>query len=151
APAGQHTLSFSYSGKIETQPRGLFAQHYTVAGGSKGLLLSTQMEAADARRMFPCWDEPVFKATFQLTVTAPSKWASISNMPVAKREAHGPLTTTTFQPTPKMSSYLVELSTGDLASLTASSGGVDFGVWAVRGRERYGKGALADAQRILTD
>ena len=62
ARVGVHTLTFSYQGKIEKQPHGLFAQPYSIAGGGHGLLLSTQMEATDARRMFPCWDEPAFRA-----------------------------------------------------------------------------------------
>src|ERR1035441_3592511 len=52
APVGLHTLTFSYRGKIETQPHGLFAQRYSTPDGKHGLLLSTQMEATDARRMF---------------------------------------------------------------------------------------------------
>ncbi|HXP65435.1 MAG TPA: hypothetical protein VN815_08180, partial [Steroidobacteraceae bacterium] len=73
---GLHTLSFSYRGKIETQPQGLFAQKYSKAGGGDGVMLSTQMEATDARRMFPCWDEPAFRAYFSLTVTVPAAWAT---------------------------------------------------------------------------
>src|ERR1700722_7304077 len=79
AAAGAHTLSFAYTGKIETQPRGLFAQTYAGRTGAKTLLLSTQMEATDARRMFPCWDEPAFRATFDLTVTMPAACATIAN------------------------------------------------------------------------
>src|SRR5580698_10128350 len=78
---GLHTLSFSYNGKIETQPQGLFAQKYTKSGGGQAVMLSTQMEATDARRMFPCWDEPAFRATFHLTVTVPKSWATVGNMP----------------------------------------------------------------------
>jgi aminopeptidase N len=85
APAGLHTLTFSYRGKIETQPHGLFAQHYAGNGGTPGLLLSTQLEATDARRMFPCWDEPAFRATYQLTVVIPANWTAVSNMPIEKR------------------------------------------------------------------
>ncbi|MFI4865862.1 MAG: M1 family metallopeptidase [Steroidobacterales bacterium] len=151
APIGPHTLSFSYRGKIEKQPHGLFAQPYAVPGGGHGLMLSTQMEATDARRMFPCWDEPAFRARFQLTVTVPAKWTALSNMPVANRVAHGTTATVTFQPSPKMPSYLVEFSAGDLAQIKASNGGIDFGVWAVRGQEQNGKIALANAQQILSD
>jgi aminopeptidase N len=151
AAVGRHTLTFSYVGKIETRPRGLFAQHYANPGGAQGVLLSTQMEAADARRMFPCWDEPAFRATFRLSMTVPSKWATVSNMPVMKRVRRGSLTTTTFQRSPKMSSYLVEYTAGDLGQISASSAGVQFGVWAVRGQEQYGKEALANAQAILPD
>ena len=151
APIGPHTLSFSYQGKIEKQPHGLFVQPYEVPGGGHGLMLSTQMEATDARRMFPCWDEPAFRARFQLTVTVPAKWTALSNMPVANRVVHGTTATVTFQPSPKMPSYLVEFSAGDLAQIKASNGGIDFGVWAVRGQEQNGKIALANAQQILSD
>jgi aminopeptidase N len=151
APIGLHTLSFSYQGKIEQQPHGLFVQPYDMAGGGHGLLLSTQMEATDARRMFPCWDEPAFRARFELTVSIPSKWTALSNMPVARRVVHGNMATVAFQRSPKMPSYLVEFTAGDLASIKARSGGVDFGVWAVRGQEQNGRYALANAQQILAD
>jgi aminopeptidase N len=151
AAVGKHKLTFSYTGKIETQPRGLFAQHYVAPGGVKGVLLSTQMEATDARRMFPCWDEPAFRATFHLSATVPTKWATVSNMPVAARVTHGEVTTTSFHVSPKMPSYLIEFSAGELARVADTSEGVGFGVWAVRGQEQYGKEALANAQRILAD
>ncbi|MGO9592640.1 MAG: M1 family metallopeptidase [Steroidobacteraceae bacterium] len=151
APIGPHRLTFSYKGKIEKQPHGLFAQPYSIAGGGQGLLLSTQMEATDARRVFPCWDEPAYRARFQLKVVVPANWTAVSNMPIANRVVHGTLATVTFQRSPKMPSYLVEFSAGDLAQITATSGGVKFGVWAVRGHEQYGKVALANAQQILAD
>ena len=73
AAVGRHTLAFTYRGKIETIPQGLFAQPYVKPGGDQGLLLSTQFESTDARRMFPCWDEPAFRATFHLSVTIPAQ------------------------------------------------------------------------------
>jgi aminopeptidase N len=151
AAAGEHTLSFSYAGKLETQPHGLFVQPYLNSDGTRGRLLSTKMESTDARRMFPCWDEPAFRATFELTVIVPAAWATVSNMPVAKREVHGELATTTFQRSPTMASYLIEFTGGDLAEITAAAGGTGLGVWAVRGREHDGQVALADAQLILGD
>jgi aminopeptidase N len=148
---GLHTLSFSYRGKIETQPQGLFAQKYSKPAGGEGLLLSTQMEATDARRMFPCWDEPAFRAYFTLTVTVPAAWATVSNMPISHRAVHGDLATVRFQRSPKMSSYLVEFSGGELRALSAQRGGTRFGVWAVAGQEQDGAEALANAQEILAD
>lgn len=148
---GMHTLSFAYSGKIETQPQGLFAQKYTKPGGGRAVLLSTQMEATDARRMFPCWDEPAFRAYFRMTVTVPSSWATVGNMPVARRTVHGQSATVSFQQSPKMPSYLVEFTAGDLRELTATRGGTRFGVWAVAGQEQEGAAALANAQEILAD
>jgi aminopeptidase N len=151
APPGEHTLSFSYTGRLETQPHGLFVQPYVTSAGTRGRLLSTKMESTDARRMFPCWDEPAFRSTFELTVTVPAAWATVSNMPVATREVHGEQATTTFQRSPGMPSYLIEFTAGDLAAISARVGGTEVGIWAVRGREHDGQVALADAQQILAD
>jgi aminopeptidase N len=151
AAAGQHTLTLSYSGVIEKRPQGLFVQPYSSEGGGQGLLLTTQMESTDARRMFPCWDEPAFRATFVLTATVPADWATVGNMPIAKREVHGRLATTTFERSPKMPSYLVEFTAGNLREIGAQRGKVHFGVWAVAGRESEGATALANAEQILAD
>ncbi|WP_300749947.1 M1 family aminopeptidase [Janthinobacterium sp.] len=151
AAAGEHTLTLDYSAKIETGPRGLFAQPFKKPDGSQDLLLSTQFEATDARRMFPCWDEPAFRSTFQLSTTTPAKWVSISNMPVVQRTVHGSSATTTFQRSPKMPSYLVELTSGDMASIGTKSGATDINVWAVRGQQQYGAVALNNARQILLD
>ena len=151
ASAGRHTLSFGYQGKIETIPQGLFAQPYVTPAGVRGLLLSTQFESTDARRMFPCWDEPAFRATFELTVTVPAEWAAVSNMPIAHREVQGKLATVRFERTPSMPSYLVHLTAGDLAAISGRSGQTRLGVWAVRGQEQYGAVALANAAQILAD
>jgi aminopeptidase N len=151
ATVGMHTLTFSYDGKIETAPQGLFAQSYRAPGGVSGVMLSTQFEATDARRMFPCWDEPAFRATFQLTATVPTAWTSVSNMPIESRVEHGALATTTFRRSPKMPSYLVEYSAGDLAHVDADAGGKHFAIWAIRGQEQNGAYALANAQQILAD
>jgi len=151
APAGMHRLTLSYTGVIETRPQGLFVQPYAKASGGEGVMLTTQMESTDARRMFPCWDEPAFRARFQLTATVPADWATVGNMPVARREVHGKLATTTFERSPRMPSYLVEFSAGDLRETSAQSGKVRFGVWAVAGRESDGAVALASARQILAD
>ena len=151
APAGRHTLRFNYSGVIETKPQGLFAQPFVKPGGGKDVLLSTQFETTDARRMFPCWDEPAFRATYTLTATVPSEWSVVGNMPIAHSVSHGALTTTTFHRSPKMASYLVEFSAGDLVRITDQVGQTELGVWTVRGQEEYGRTALANAKLILAD
>jgi aminopeptidase N len=151
APIGLHTLTFSYRGTIETQPHGLFAQHYSRPDGAQGLILTTQMEATDARRMFPCWDEPAFRATYQLTAVIPASWTTVSNMPIARHVVQGALSTVTFQRSPKMPSYLVEFSAGDLREISAESDGTRFGIWVVRGSEQDGRVALANARQILAD
>jgi aminopeptidase N len=149
-PAGRHTLTFAYTGKLETAPQGLFVQPYRT-GTVSGTMLSTQFEATDARRMFPCWDEPAFRATFQLTATVPAAWSAVSNMPAESRTVNGASATTTFRRSPNMPTYLVEFSAGDLAHVDADARGRHFGVWAVRGQEQLGATALANAQQILAD
>jgi len=151
ATVGTHTLSLNYTGKIESGPRGLFAQPFVKPDGGKDILLSTQFEATDARRMFPCWDEPAFRSTFKLTTTTPAKWVSISNMPVTQRSVRGDIATTTFARSPKMPSYLVELTSGDMAKISTKAGATDINLWAVRGQENNGAIALQDARQILLD
>ena len=151
AVPGLHRLTFSYDGKIESQPFGLYTQSFKRPDGATDSLVSTKMESTDARRMFPCWDEPAFRSTFELTVTVPAAWAAISNMPIAHRHTQGRLATTTFARSPKMPSYLIEFTAGDLASIAAASDGVPLSVWAVRGREHDGGTALHNAQTILAD
>jgi aminopeptidase N len=151
APAGRHTLTFSYTGKLETQPHGLFIQSYVGPDGNKGRLLSTKMESTDARRMFPCWDEPAFRSTIELTVTVPAAWTTVSNMPMARRTVRGDVAITRFRRSPRMPTYLIEFSAGELAAISAQVGATRLSVWAVRGREQDGKLALANARQILAD
>jgi aminopeptidase N len=151
AAPGLHTLTFAYTGRIETQPHGLFVQPFVRTDGTHDLLLSTKMESTDARRMFPCWDEPAFRATFELTMTVPATWATVGNMPVAKRVVHGALATVTFARSPQMPSYLIEFTGGNLGTLSAQVGATGVGIWAARGRESDGSVALANARQILAD
>jgi aminopeptidase N len=150
APAGHHVLTLAYTGKIEDSPDGLFAQDYTKADGSTARMLSTQFESTDARRAFPSWDEPAFRASYQLTVTLPAAWSAVSNMPVESRAVHGDLATTTFGRTPKMSSYLVVLSAGDFDSISGTGpDGVKQTVWAPRGSAEDGRYTLESAEKLL--
>jgi aminopeptidase N len=151
ARRGAHVLTFAYTGRLETEPRGLFIQSYTRPDGRPGQLLSTQFESIDARRMFPGWDEPAFRASFTLSMTVPAAWATIGNMPVARRVVRGRLATTTFARTPPMASYLLEFTGGDLTALHGRSGPTAIAVWAVRGTANQGAYALASARTILAD
>jgi len=151
AAAGEHVLRFSFTGKLQTGPRGLFVQKYALKDGGEGVMLSTQMEATDARRMFPCWDEPAFRAVFRLEVTLPAAWASVSNMPIVRRAVRGNAATVRFGATPKMPSYLIELTAGDIREIDAESGATRVGVWAVTGQQLEGRTALRNAQTILAD
>ena len=77
---GKYVLSTDYTGKIGTQANGFFALDYTTASG-KQRALYTQFENSDARRFIPSWDEPNYKASFDLSVLAPAAQMVVSNMP----------------------------------------------------------------------
>src|SRR6202140_974058 len=82
-PGGDHNLALSFSGKINQQGQGLFYARYQEQGTvAKKTMLGTQFEATDARRLFPCWDEPSFRARCKLTAVVPENWLAVSNMPI---------------------------------------------------------------------
>ena len=87
--AGAHRLHIGFTARINSFGRGLFFVDYPTDQGIKRML-SSQLEPADARRIFPCWDEPAFKATFALTVTVPRAFMAVSNMPVVREEPVAP-------------------------------------------------------------
>ena len=146
---GAHKLHVAFTGKINSFARGLFYVDYPTGNGTKRML-STQLEAADARRVFPCWDEPAFKATFALTVTVPRAFMAVNNMPSVHEEPVGTdLKKVSFAPTPKMSSYLFVLTTGDLERITAQAGDVTVGVVTTAGKSQQGRFALDSAVQVL--
>jgi aminopeptidase N len=106
-------------------------------------MLVTQFESADFRRFAPSWDQPDRKAVFQLNVIAPADQSVISNMPAqgVQQLANG-LKKVAFQPTPKMSSYLMFLGMGDLERVTRNVDGVEVGVVMRRGASDKAKFAL---------
>jgi aminopeptidase N len=152
--AGHHTLAIAYSGRIPATPAGIYYDDYATPAGKQRMLV-TQFEATDARRMFPGWDEPAFKATFQLAVELPSDLQVVSNTPAASTASAGQnargvaLTKTTFAQTPRMSTYLLVLCAGHLQRIHAAANSTDIGVWTVAGKAEQGREALQAAARIL--
>ncbi|CAE6730267.1 hypothetical protein XA1311A_11670 [Xanthomonas arboricola] len=147
---GEYVLSIDYSGVINTQANGLFALDYTTAQGARRALF-TQFENSDARRFIPSWDEPNFKATFDLAINAPAGQMAVSNMPVAssKPGANG-RTRIAFQTSPKMSTYLLFVSVGDFerATVTADNG-TEIGVIAQKGKVGQAQFALESGRDVL--
>ena len=152
--AGRHTLAIGYGGPIAPTPAGIYYNDYATAAGTARMLV-THFEAIDARRMFPGWDEPLFKATFQLSVVLPSELSVVSNTPVASIAPAGEssagvaLKKTVFAQTPRMSTYLIVLCAGHLQRIHDASTGTDLGVWAIEGNAEQGREALRAAARIL--
>lgn len=148
--AGPHQIVLSWTGPIPESPNGIYYDDYRDSAGKKKRMLVTQFEVADARRMFPCWDEPAFKATFRLTATLPAGWVPVSNMPAEKTVSAGPgLQKVTFATTPKMSTYLLALVAGELAATRGQGDGTPIETWAPRGSEQNTAYATKAASEIL--
>src|ERR1700720_1470888 len=142
-------VRIGFTARINSFGRGLFFVDYPTGQGVKRML-SSKLEPADARRIFPCWDEPAFKATFALTVTVPRNFLAVGNMPVAREEPVAPdLKQVAFAPTPKMSSYLFVFAAGELERLTAETDGVTVGVVTTAGKREQGRFALENAVKLL--
>jgi puromycin-sensitive aminopeptidase len=113
-------------------------------------MATTQFEATDARRAFPCLDEPRMKATFSITAVVPEGYTALSNMPVSRIEsAPDGFETVFFARTPRMSTYLLHLSIGRWDRISTVSAGVEIAVHTPPGRKEDGRFALDVAARLL--
>jgi len=149
-PPGDETLEITYSGTIPATPAGIYYDDYKDAAGARKRMLVTQFEVADARRMFPGWDEPAFKATFQLTATLPRALAAVSNMPIESTTPTGTgLQRVRFKTSPRMSSYLLALVAGDMKAVSAQAAGVAMNAWTPSGREEQARYPLEVEQKVL--
>ena len=148
--AGDHALTLRFTGKINQQGQGLFYMRYQEQGsGARKVMLGTQFEATDARRFFPCWDEPAFRARFQLTVVVPENWLAVSNMPIESEQKIAGGKEVRFAPTPPMSSYLNVFVAGELDFIESRVGPTQIRVIATKGKAELGRYALEASAEIL--
>jgi aminopeptidase N len=120
-PAGDVTIDIRYAGILNDDLRGFY-----LSQANNRRYAVTQLEATDARRMFPSFDEPAFKATFQLTAIIDAADSAISNGAVVS-STPGPgagKRTVRFKTTPKMSTYLVALAVGDFECTESKADGI---------------------------
>lgn len=116
--------------------KGLYRSKYVSQSGEEKYAAVTQFEATDARRCFPCWDEPALKATFDISLVVPQKLEALSNMPVRKSSPAGDLVRYDFETTPIMSTYLVAAVVGEYDYVEdKSSDGVVVRVYTPRGKK----------------
>jgi aminopeptidase N len=144
--AGPARIRIEYTARLQAGLRGLYVGR---ANGRK--YAATQFEATEARRAFPCFDQPDMKASFLLTAVVPAGDVAISNGRVLS-DTPGPGPdehTVKFATTRKMSTYLMALSAGDFRCLEAQSDGVPIRVCAIAGKEALGRFALDAAQAFL--
>lgn len=127
---GNHTIHIDFSGTITDAMHGLYPCYFT-HDGVKKQLFATQFESHHAREVFPCVDEPAAKAEYDLTLVTQTGITVLGNMPVKSEEENGDSLTTTFEKTPRMSSYLLAFVIGELHKKSAhTKSGVEVNVWA---------------------
>jgi aminopeptidase N len=145
-PAGTAEIDINYRGILNEQLRGLY-----LSQANNRRYAVTQLEATDARRMFPSFDEPAFKATFTLTATIDNGDHAISNGAVVS-DTPGPGAgkhTVKFDTTPRMSTYLVALAVGDFECQAGSADGVPIRICSTPDKKAQTDFALEAAQEIL--
>ena len=113
-PPGPCTVSCRFTGTLNDQLRGFYRSTFTDDAGAKHTIATTQLESVDARRAFPCWDEPDRKAVFEITLIIDRDVNAFSNSPIIETTALGDKTRVRFSPTMKMSTYLVAFIVGQL-------------------------------------
>jgi tricorn protease interacting factor F2/3 len=120
-------------------------------GSKTEYLLTTQFEPAGARQAFACFDEPEFKATFDISFVIDKKLSAISNMPVKSEEpVDGRRKLVKFYTTPNMSSYLLYLAVGRFESISSKLGKIKINVMTVPGKIKYAKMPMTFAKKFLS-
>ncbi|KAL3497457.1 hypothetical protein ACH5RR_040189 [Cinchona calisaya] len=148
-PSGVGILSIAFEGTLNDRMKGFYRSVYEHNGEKKNMAV-TQFEPADARRCFPCWDEPACKATFKITLEVPSELVALSNMPVLEEKVDGNLKTVSYQESPIMSTYLVAVVVGLFDYVEDQTpDGISVRVYCKVGKADQGKFALNVAVKTL--
>ena len=115
AEPGEWTLTISFRGELNPRLTGFYRSTYQDGDGTAQVIGTTHFEATDARRAFPCWDEPDLKAVFAITLVVKEGLAAVSNGPEVDRESlDGGRMRIRFADTMKMSTYLAAWVVGRL-------------------------------------
>jgi aminopeptidase N/puromycin-sensitive aminopeptidase len=145
-PAGNATVKVRYTGILNNELRGFY-----LSKTARRNYAVTQFEATDARRAFPCFDEPAFKASYDISLVIDAADTAISNTPIVN-DTPGPGAdkhTLVFDTTPKMSTYLVAFLVGDFQCTGGRQDDVDIRVCATPDKAALTPYALSIAKYVL--
>ncbi|MFA5841010.1 MAG: M1 family metallopeptidase [Candidatus Paceibacterota bacterium] len=147
---GKLKLTLTFRGILNDKMRGFYRSRYNV-NGKEYHMATTQFEATDARRAFPCFDEPAHKAVFHVSLIVPKGKTAISNtLPISTLEHEAGYEIIKFSPTPIMSTYLLAFIIGDFEYLESKTKkGVQVRVFTTPGKKHQAKFALDCAVRTL--
>jgi aminopeptidase 2 len=144
-------LEMKFVGQLNDKMAGFYRSTYKNHDGTEGILATTQMEPTDARRAFPCFDEPALKAEFTITLIADKKLTCLSNMDVASEtDVEGGKKVVRFSKSPKMSTYLVAFIIGELNYIETDKFRLPIRVYAPPNQDiEHGRFSLELAARTL--
>lgn len=146
---GSYTITLEFSGVITRNMNGIYPCFFE-HDGKQQQLIATQFESHHAREVFPCIDEPEAKATFDLTLTTPKNETVLANTPVKSQETKGDHIISTFETTPKMSTYLLAFAYGNMDYLESKTkDGVLVRTYATPGNVEFTRFALDTAVKTL--
>ena len=156
AKGSKAQLHMKFTGTLNDKMAGFYRSTYKNTDGSEGILATTQMEATDARRAFPCFDEPSLKAEFSITLIADKNLTCLSNMDVASEtELQSALSGSTkkavkFNKSPPMSTYLLAFIVGELNYIETRKFRLPIRVYAPPNQDiEHGRFSLELAARTL--
>ena len=159
------SVTIEFTGELNHDMAGFYRSQYKPAAPAAAsvprdeefhYMLSTQFEACDARRAFPCYDEPNLKATFDFAIEIPDDQVALSNMPVKETKPSGPnKKLVAFERSPVMSTYLLAWAVGDFEYVEAftdrkyNGKEIPVRVYTTRGLKEQGRWALEHAPKII--
>ncbi|MBZ0188499.1 MAG: ERAP1-like C-terminal domain-containing protein [Candidatus Obscuribacterales bacterium] len=150
--ADKYELRLKFAGQLSDKLVGFYYSSYKDDSGKIRPIACTQMEPTDARRVFPCFDEPFYKATFKITLSIDPELTAISNAPVkfVKEDKRRNKKQYTFEETPRMSTYLVAMIVGPFeATESKEINGVRLRTWTMEGKTDQGQFGLHVAEKLL--
>ncbi|CCK70993.1 metallo-aminopeptidase KNAG_0F03310 [Huiozyma naganishii CBS 8797] len=134
------TLDIKFTGVLNDNMAGFYrAKYEDKKTGKTKYMATTQMEPTDARRAFPCFDEPNLKATYAITLVSKPEFTHLSNMDVKEESVSNGKKVTTFNTTPKMSTYLVAFIVAELKYVECNDFRIPVRVYATPGDEHLGQ------------
>jgi len=151
--AGRHRLSIDYAGPIGKHSQGLFQVPYKLREQDQLVgkaMLATHFEPVHARKMFPGWDEPVFRASFDVSVVVDQSLTAVSNMPVSRVvQLPDGRKEVTFARSVPMPTYLVALFIGEMDVLEDEVDGIPLRICTVKGKAGQAQFAMQATKQIV--
>ena len=140
AARGRWRLRLAFRGTLNDKLRGFYRSVYKDPSGVSRTMAATQFEATDARRAFPCWDEPSFKAIFAVTLAIDPALTVVSNTAIVSETLENGRKVVRFADSIVMSTYLVAFVVGELeATEPATVGRTRLQIWCVPGKKRLAR------------